>query len=70
MHVVNSGDYCIDLFCAQAYVETGEKIHQIPTQAPMFTVSWHPKKHLLAYAGDDKVGLDAVASSTSLYGIA
>ena len=39
----------------QAYTATGEKISQISTQAPTFTVSWHPKKHLLAYACDDKV---------------
>ena len=25
------------------------------TQAPTFTVAWHPKKYLLAYACDDKV---------------
>ncbi len=39
----------------QGYVETGEKVHQITTQAPTFTVAWHPKKLLLAYACDDKV---------------
>ncbi len=30
----------------QGYVETGEKVHQITTQAPTFTVAWHPKKLL------------------------
>ncbi len=30
-------------------------MHQITTQAPTFTVAWHPKKPLLAYACDDKV---------------
>lgn len=39
----------------QGYIDSGEKIHQIPTQAPTFTVAWHPRKHLLAYACDDKV---------------
>ena len=43
------------LLFVQGYVQSGEKIHQVPTQAPTFTVSWHPKKHLLAYACDDKV---------------
>lgn len=36
-------------------MDTGEKVHQITTQAPTFTVAWHPKKFLLAYACDDKV---------------
>ena len=44
-----------DVLHVQGYVESGEKIYQIPIQAPTFTVSWHPKKHLLAYACDDKV---------------
>ena len=35
-------------------METGEKVHQVPTQSPTFTVAWHPKKYLLAYACDDK----------------
>ena len=39
----------------KAHVQTGQKVHQITTQAPTFTVSWHPKKHLLVYACDDKV---------------
>ena len=39
----------------QAYVHTGEKVAQVTTQAPTFTVAWHPTKHLLAYACDDKV---------------
>ena len=44
-------------FPLQAYIQTGEKVHQISTQAPTFTVAWHPKRHLLAYACDDKVSL-------------
>lgn len=45
-------------YLPQGYVETGEKVHQITTQSPTFTVAWHPKKHLLAYACDDKVGIN------------
>jgi len=36
-------------------VETGEKIAEVPNQAPTFTVAWHPTKNLLAFAGEDKV---------------
>ena len=36
-------------------VETGEKICDVPCNAPTFTVAWHPKKPLLAFACDDKV---------------
>ncbi|PVD30873.1 hypothetical protein C0Q70_10148 [Pomacea canaliculata] len=44
-----SEDLVIDI----AEVETGEKIHEIPCDTPTFTVAWHPKRHLLAYACDD-----------------
>lgn len=43
-----------DLLIDIGFVETGEMVHQISTQAPTFTVAWHPKKNLLAYACDDK----------------
>ena len=35
-------------------------MHQVSTQAPTFTVAWHPRKHLLAYACDDKVSFACV----------
>lgn len=37
---------------------TGEKIHEIPCDTPTFTVAWHPKRHLLAYACDDRSDRD------------
>jgi len=37
-----------------ADVETSRQVHSIPCSAPMNSVSWHPTRHLLAYAGDDK----------------
>ncbi|KAL3865004.1 hypothetical protein ACJMK2_006640 [Sinanodonta woodiana] len=43
-----------DLVIDVANVETGEKIIEVPCEAPTFTVAWHPKRHLLAYACDDK----------------
>ena len=36
-------------------VETGEKICDVPCTAPTFTLAWHPRKHILAFACDDKV---------------
>lgn len=49
MHFISSSVPC------QAHVETGEKIAEVPCQAPTFTVAWHPNKNLLAFAGEDKV---------------
>lgn len=43
-----------DLLIDISYVETGEKVAEITTEAPTFTVSFHPKRPLLAYACDDK----------------
>ncbi|XP_064602865.1 THO complex subunit 3-like [Liolophura sinensis] len=45
-----SEDLVIDI----AEVETGEKIAEVPCESPTFTVAWHPKQHLLAFACDDK----------------
>eukprot|EP00731_Ephydatia_muelleri_P017924 Em0010g1022a len=54
----------------QAYVHTGEKVAQVTTQAPTFTVAWHPTKHLLAYACDDKDKHDRDTGGIWLYGLA
>eukprot|EP00958_Prasinococcus_capsulatus_P004088 scaffold382_cov380-Prasinococcus_capsulatus_cf.AAC.2 len=34
-------------------VETGALAHSIQCKAPMNSVAWSPKHHLLAFAGDD-----------------
>lgn len=44
-------------------METGEKIAEVPCQAPTFTVAWHPNKNLLAFAGEDKVKLPDLNNS-------
>lgn len=44
-----SEDTTIDI----GHVETGAKITDIPVSAPTFTIAWHPKRYLLAYACDD-----------------
>ncbi|PIK44139.1 hypothetical protein BSL78_18991 [Apostichopus japonicus] len=43
-----------DLMIDIAYVESGEKVAEVKCETPTFTVAWHPKKHLLAFACDDK----------------
>lgn len=45
-----SEDLVIDI----SSTETGEKIAEIPTESPTFTVAFHPRKNLLAFACDDK----------------
>lgn len=35
-------------------VATGEKITEIAVETATFTVAWHPKQYLLAFACDDK----------------
>ncbi|XP_003384776.2 PREDICTED: THO complex subunit 3-like isoform X2 [Amphimedon queenslandica] len=58
-----------DLFIDIAHVQTGQKVHQITTQAPTFTVAWHPKKHLLVYACDDKDKHDRDTGGIWLFGL-
>ncbi|XP_062620543.1 THO complex subunit 3-like, partial [Saccostrea cucullata] len=43
-----------DLIIDIAEVDSGEKITEITCEAPTFTVAWHPKRPLLAYACDDR----------------
>ena len=43
-----------DLLIDVAWTESGERVGEIPVEAPTFTVAWHPKQYLLAYACDDK----------------
>ncbi|XP_063707357.1 THO complex subunit 3 [Culicoides brevitarsis] len=47
-----------DLIIDIGHTETGEKIADIPVDAATFTVAWHPKQYLLAFACDDKDGSD------------
>lgn len=47
-----------DLVIDVAEVETGCKVVDIPVEAATFTVAWHPKMYLLAYACDDKEQYD------------
>lgn len=45
-----SEDLMIDIMST----ETGQRIAEIQTDSPTFTVAFHPRKYLLAYACDDK----------------
>lgn len=60
-----------DLFIDIGDVETGEKIAEIPCESPTFTVAWHPRKPLLAYACDDKdkYDRDRDAGTVKLFGL-
>ncbi|XP_046480721.1 THO complex subunit 3 [Neodiprion pinetum] len=57
-----SEDLVIDI----GEVETGEKVADIPVEAATFTVAWHPKQYLLAYACDDKDTYDRKRDAGSL----
>ena len=45
-----SEDQKIDI----ADVGTSACVHEIECRAAMNTVAWHPRRHILAFAGDDK----------------
>ncbi|XP_067656853.1 THO complex subunit 3-like [Haliotis asinina] len=59
-----SEDLVIDI----AYVETAEKLAEIPCETPTFTVAWHPKRHLLAFACDDKHERDRDSGLVKVFG--
>ncbi|KAG1667545.1 THO complex subunit 3 [Nymphon striatum] len=62
-----SEDLVIDI----AEVETGLKAAEVPCESPTFTVAWHPKRYLLAFACDDKdkYDRDRDAGTVNLFGI-
>jgi THO complex subunit 3 len=60
-----------DLIIDIADVETGERIADVPCESPTFTVAWHPKRHLLAFACDDKdkYDRDRDSGTVKLFGL-
>lgn len=59
-----------DLLIDIAHTETGEKVADVAVDAATFTVAWHPKQYLLAYACDDKDSNDRrrEAGNLKVYG--
>lgn len=55
-----------DLIIDIGHTETGEKVADIPVDSATFTVAWHPKQYLLAFACDDKEGADRRREAGSL----
>ena len=51
---------------------TGDKIADVTCESPTFTVAWNPKRHLLAFACDDKDKYDRERDSgtVKLFGFA
>lgn len=53
-------------------LSVGEKLWEIQCESPTFTVAWHPKRPLLAYACDDKEGKydsNREAGTVKLFGL-
>jgi len=55
-----------DLCVSVAHVDTGASVAKIPVSSPTFSIAWHPKRYLLAYACDDKDKYDRDRDSGSL----
>jgi len=58
-----------DLLIDISHVETGERVVGVPVETPTFTVAWHPRVNLLAYAGDDQDEGNRDAGTVKLFGI-
>ena len=53
-------------------MRVGEKLWEVQCDSPTFTVAWHPKRPLLAYACDDKEGKydnNREAGTVKLFGL-
>ena len=40
----------------------------VPVSSPTFTIAWHPKKYLLAYACDEKHDRDGTRGTLKVFG--
>lgn len=58
-----------DLLIDISMVETGQKICDVSCTSPTFTVAWHPKAYLLAFACDDKDKHDRDCGTVKLFGL-
>ncbi|KAI0238804.1 THO complex subunit 3 [Lamellibrachia satsuma] len=60
-----------DLIIDIAEVETGAKVAEVTCESPTFSVAWHPKRHLLAFACEDKdkYERDRDAGTVKLFGL-
>jgi len=58
-----------DLLIDISHVGTGERVVAVPVETPTFTVAWHPRVNLLAYAGDDQDEGSRDAGTVKLFGI-
>ena len=58
-----------DQFAEIAYVESGEQVAKIPCRAVLNTMSWNPKRHLLAFAGDDLDNRNQESGKVTLMGV-
>lgn len=59
-----SEDHFIDVSC----IETGQKVCDIKLEAATFSIAFHPKQYLLAYACDDKKENGNDAGNFKVYG--
>jgi len=57
-----------DLFVDIGHVQTGEHVTSVPVSSPTFTIAWHPKKYLLAYACDEKHDRDGTRGTLKVFG--
>lgn len=54
------------------FPSSGEKLWEVQSDSPTFTVAWHPKRPLLAFACDDKEGKyenNREAGTVKLFGL-
>jgi hypothetical protein len=49
-------------------VETGESVHKFTTLSATNTLSWHPKRMLLAYAGDERDRMSRDEGNLRIFG--
>ena len=57
------------LYLPLMHTTAGEKVVEIACESPTFTVAWHPRRLLLAYACDDKYDRERDAGTLKLFGL-
>jgi len=57
-----------DLFIDIGHVASGDHVATVPVSSSTFTIAWHPKRYLLAYACDEKYDRDRNVGTLKVFG--
>ncbi len=59
-----SEDHCIDI----SWVKSADRVGDLKCDGETYTMAWHPKQYILAFASDDRMTTYREVGHVKLYG--